>query len=276
LRYNGKVAVNFSGGLDSTVLLDLARRVFSDIRACFVQTGLEYEEIQDFVASVPNVTWLYHEMAFNKVIKEYGYPIISKEVSHRVYYARRGSFWALQNLRGLNKDGTPSKFSKRYVKWVHLLDAPFLISPKCCEISKIRPIQRFIKDTGCMPIVGTMASESFRRQSAFLMSGCNSSGKEPSSRPLSIWNKQDVLEYIRLTGIPYASIYGDIVTDPKTGKLKTSEAQRAGCVYCMFGLHLEKEPNRFQRLVLTHPKQYEYCIDKLGCGAVLDYLGIAY
>jgi len=277
LRYDGKVAVNFSGGLDSSVLLDLARRVFPYIRACFVQTGLEYEQILDFVASVPNVIWLYPEIPFNKVIKEHGYPVVSKEVSHRVYYARKGSFWALQHLQGLNKDGTPSKFNGRYVKWAHLIEAPFLISPKCCEISKLRPIRRFIKETGCMPIVGTMASESFRRQSAFLVTGCNNFlGKEPASRPMSIWNKQNVLEYLKLTGIPYASIYGDIVTDPKTGKLKTTGAQRTGCAYCMFGIHLEKEPNRFQRMALTHPNQYDYCIDKLGCGMVLDYLGVPY
>ena len=42
------------------------------------------------------------------------------------------------------------------------------------------------------------------------------------------------------------------------------------------GVHLEKQPNRFQRMALTHPKQYEFCIHKLGCGAVLDFLGVPY
>lgn len=46
-----------------------------------------------------------------------------------------------------------------------------------------------------------------------------------------------------------------------------------GRVY-MFGVHLEKEPNRFQRMEVTHPKQYDFCIHKLGCGDVLDYLHI--
>ena len=48
------------------------------------------------------------------------------------------------------------------------------------------------------------------------------------------------------------------------------------CMFCMFGLHLEKRPNRFERMALTHPKQYDYCINRMGCGAVLDYLGIPY
>ena len=47
-------------------------------------------------------------------------------------------------------------------------------------------------------------------------------------------------------------------------------------MFCMFGAHLEKEPNRFQRLKETHPKQYDYCINKLGLGEVLDYINVKY
>ena len=93
-HYGGKVAVSFSGGKDSTVLLDLARRAFPDLPAVFVDTGLEYPEIRDFVKTVPNVTWLRPEMPFSKVISEYGYPVVSKDVARRVRYAKRGSPWA--------------------------------------------------------------------------------------------------------------------------------------------------------------------------------------
>lgn len=105
--------------------------------------------------------------------------------------------------------------------------------------------------------------------------GCNAfSKKEPTSQPMSFWTEQDVLQYLRMTGIPYASIYGNIVE--RDGKLITTGAHRTGCMFCMFGLHLEKEPNRFQCMALTHPKQYDFCINKLGCGKVLDYIGVPY
>ena len=96
----------------------------------------------------------------------------------------------------------------------------------------------------------------------------------------------DVFEYdgepaiSELTGvcrdilIPYASVYGEIVEE--NGRLTTTGAKRTGCMFCMFGVHLEKEPNRFQRMALTHPKQYDFCIHKLGCGKVLDFLGVPY
>lgn len=90
------------------MLLDLARRAFPDIPAVFVDTGLEYPEIREFVKTVPNVTWLRPEMPFSKVISEYGYPVVSKDVARRVRYAKRGSPWALCHLNGLNADGTPS------------------------------------------------------------------------------------------------------------------------------------------------------------------------
>jgi len=274
-HYDGKVHVSFSGGKDSTVLIDLVRRVYPDVPAAFVDTGLEYVEIRAFVKTIHNVTWLRPKMPFHKVIKEYGYPVISKEVARRIYYARKGSEWAICNLKGLMKDGTPSKFNQRYVKWAHLVDSPFLISENCCAITKKRPIHAYQKETGLMPIIGTMACESMRRQSAYLDNGCNGFHKKsPSSQPLSFWTEQDILAYLKLTKIPYASVYGDIVEEK--GKLTTTGIRRSGCMYCMFGVHLEKGPNRFQRMAQTHPKQYDLCINKLGCGKVLDYIGVPY
>jgi 3''-phosphoadenosine 5''-phosphosulfate sulfotransferase (PAPS reductase)/FAD synthetase and related enzymes len=274
-HYNGKVAVSFSGGKDSTVLLDLVRRAYPDVPAAFVDTGLEYPEIREFVKTIPNVAWLRPKMPFHKVIEQYGYPVISKEVAHRIYYAHRGSEWAVRHLQGLMKDGTPSKFNQRYMKWAYLLDAPFSISGKCCDITKKRPIHAYQKETGFMPFIGTMACESARRQSAYLNGGCNGFHKKsPSSQPLSFWMEQDILAYLQFSKIPYATVYGDIVEEK--GRLTTTGVQRTGCMFCMFGAHLEKSPNRFQRMAQTHPKQYDLCINRLGCGKVLEYINVPY
>ena len=68
---------------------------------------------------------------------------------------------------------------------------------------------------------------------------------------------------------------GEIKVDEK-GKYYTTGCQRTGCMFCGFGCHLEKYPNRFQRLAETHPKQYDYIINKLGFGEVLDFIGVEY
>lgn len=83
------VYVSFSGGKDSTVLLDIARSLYPDMLAVFVDTGLEYPEVRNFVKTYDNVEWLKPKKNFRQVIEEYGYPFISKEVSDKIQGARR-------------------------------------------------------------------------------------------------------------------------------------------------------------------------------------------
>ena len=80
------VYISFSGGKDSTVLLDLVRNRFGykNVKAVFVDTGLEYPEIRQFVKTFDNVEWLKPKMNFRQVIQKHGYPFVSKEVSEAV------------------------------------------------------------------------------------------------------------------------------------------------------------------------------------------------
>lgn len=280
IKNNGQVYVSFSGGKDSTVLLDLARRIYPDIPAVFIDTGLEYPEIREFVKTVENVTWLRPEMNFKKVIETYGYPIISKDVAKQISAARRGAKNAVLAFDGKDVVGNETEYRKRYKKWKDLYQSDIPISEKCCDIMKKHPAKMYEKkETGRKPILATMAEESVLRKNVWLQNGCNSfDGVRPKSQPMSFWTEQDVLEYIVRFELPYAKIYGDIVKD-ENGKYRTTGAQRTGCMFCMFGAHLEKEPNRFQRMKETHPKQYDFCMKPkaeggLGLAEVLDYIGV--
>ena len=88
-EFYGSTVVSFSGGKDSTVLLNLVRRINPDIRAVFSDTGLEYPEIRAFVKRQTNVDIVKPKMRFDEVISTYGYPLIGKEVAEAIYYARR-------------------------------------------------------------------------------------------------------------------------------------------------------------------------------------------
>ena len=84
------------------------------------------------------------------------------------------------------------------------------------------------------------------------------------------------MRYLKMTDIPYAPIYGDIVESRKkngTPILKTTGVSRSGCMYCMYGVHLEHEPNRFQLMQVTHPQQYDYCINNWGAALCWTTLG---
>lgn len=130
--WGGKCYVSFSGGKDSTVLAYLAAQELSRYRTpiypltlVFVNTGLEYPEIQHFVNDY--AAWLQKQfpridvqlarlrpkLNIRQVIAKYGYSIVSKEVANCVYLARKnGNKSRLARLRGelLTPDGRKSPF----------------------------------------------------------------------------------------------------------------------------------------------------------------------
>ena len=132
------VYVSFSGGKDSTVLLHIVREMYPNIEAVFINTGLEYPEIQRFVKSFDNVTILRPKMRFDEVIKRYGYPVISKEVSEAVYGSRRGWKSMQHKLHEKMSGG----------KWAGLEQLDCDISHMCCYVIKKKPAKEFEKRTG--------------------------------------------------------------------------------------------------------------------------------
>ena len=82
------VYLSFSGGKDSSVLLDIARSMYPEMKAVFLDTSLEFPELREFVNTFDNVEYLKPKMNFRQVIEKYGYPVISKEVSECVMGAK--------------------------------------------------------------------------------------------------------------------------------------------------------------------------------------------
>jgi 3'-phosphoadenosine 5'-phosphosulfate sulfotransferase (PAPS reductase)/FAD synthetase len=323
-HWEGQVYVSFSGGKDSTVLKHIVDSMYDDVPSVFVNTGLEFLEIQRFVKDIKSGKWdcfntdieiLRPEMRFDEVLKIHGYPVISKEVAQTVCEARKNAetgkyTYRLKKLNGeaVDRDGNPSQYNIPQYKY--LLDAPFCVSTKCCDIMKKHPAKKYEKETGRKPLLATMAAESRLRYSKWMKFGCNAfEQSRPTSQPMSFWTEQDILHYLKKFSVPYCTVYGDIHIKPRDGEekgqinlidylgcyepedvLETTGCDRTGCIFCMFGCHLEKEPNRFQRLKETHPRQYAYCIgggemvdgkwrpskEGLGLGHVLDYIGVPY
>lgn len=334
------VYVSFSGGKDSGTLLNIVRKIYPKIPAVFVDTGLEYPEIKEFVKRQENVEILRPKMNFRQVIEKYGYPFISKEVAGNVYGARRyvekltarenglcscdtiSNYSQIADLVGIdyreNKENElyqrlirgeipsaeikaptcylvlqgkyihkengkeTSEYSKMYNKerYKFFLEAPFEISDRCCSIMKKAPLHAYTKRTGRMPMTAQMASESRLRSTNWLKNGCNGFHmKSPVSNPMSFWVEQDVLEYIHHYRLPIASVYGEVcvekgarskkiknsldmeIFDLEKPVYKTTGCKRTGCVYCGFGCHREKSPNRWELAeILSNPAMIDYML----------------
>lgn len=77
------VYVSFSGGKDSTVLLDLVRSEYPNVKAVFVDTGLEYPEIRAFVKTFDNVEILKPKKILSKLYKSMGIRFSLKKMLKR-------------------------------------------------------------------------------------------------------------------------------------------------------------------------------------------------
>ena len=142
---------------------------------------------------------------------------------------------------------------RMYPKALSYLD--YNISDLCCEKLKKAPLKRMAKrmQTQCS-IIGTLAEESQVRKRDWIAYGSNIffQKKDNQCRPLSFWTERDIWDYIELYKIPISDLYGQ-------------GYQRNGCMFCGFGLCAERRKfgiNRFERLSLTHPKEYDYMVSR--------------
>lgn len=282
------------GGLDSITLLLFLRSIGIHVPAISVSC-LEDKSIQDVHKQI-GVIALKPAKSKVEVIREYGFPVLSKEkagkisllqnpteknatVRHAIITGETGEY-------GGNRKNTRMKLPK---KWLELFGgadeegaalgyaaAPFKVSEKCCYFLKEKPCDDYAKEHGTYPYLGLMASEGGRRERSLAINGCNYYGKTTTrSAPFAIFSRQDILQLALDLNAPVPAIYGEIIREAD-GTLRTTRAQRTGCSMCGFGVHLESRPHRFDRLRETNPKEWDFWMNEVGWGEVLDYIGVGW
>lgn len=287
------------GGLDSITLHVFLRSIGIDVPAISV-SSLEDRSIQrvhralGVIALPPAKREDGRYWNKREVIRQFGFPIISKETANKIALlqhpspdnatVRHAIITGETGEYGGFRTGTRMQLARKWLELfggpeneregTHYKTAPFLVSDKCCYYLKEKPCNDYAKESGRFPYMGLMASEGGRRQKALMLNGCNyiSPGTKRSA-PFAIFNRQDILtlalemeDYYHAhwrdfgeseieTIIP--AIYGEIVRDAD-GTLRTTKAQRTGCSMCGFGIRMEGRPHRFDLLRESNPKEWEF------------------
>lgn len=208
------------GGLDSIVLFLFLHEVCGIDAPGVSASSLEDKSIQRVhkALGIINVPPLKRKdgsfWTKAKVIQEFGFPVISKEVAAKIEL--------LQNPSEKNKTvrhaiitgetgayGGWQKNSKMQLKkrWLELFGGyeneaegcdfrkpDFLVSSKCCYYLKEKNCDDWGKEHNSVPYLGLMASEGGRRAKSLRMNGCNYFGASTiRSAPFAIFGRQDIL-----------------------------------------------------------------------------------
>lgn len=281
------------GGLDSITLLAFCREVLGAETKGVSVSSLEDKSIQE-VHREMGVIRIKPLKSKVQVLKEYGYPIISKQLSAKISRLQtpgdtspivKAYMTGDEGAWGGYKHNEKFKIPDTYVKLFGGLykdfrpdldcqTAPFKVSDQCCWWLKELPAKQYQEENNIWPFLGLMQSEGGRRGYSLRMHGCNYVGKDTArSCPFNFFNRQDLLQLAVDLKVHVPEIYGEIVRD-MDGTLRTTGAQRTGCGMCGYGIHMEKRPHRFDKLYMRNPKEWKFWMIDQGWGEVLDYIGV--
>ncbi|GAL18507.1 hypothetical protein JCM19235_1930 [Vibrio maritimus] len=302
-EYDFDVFLGDSGGKDSMVLDHIIWSMggmYRKIPRVFSNTGLEMPEIKDFARNKANLGRVFVEVKPPKNFKEVwdieGMPLVSKKWAKSIrilaegWQPERANMYRLYD-EGINRNGQEAPRWKLPKRYRPLITSGLKFSEKCCDWLKKKPLRDYAKQTGRKPFSGMMADEGGFREEK--VEQCNAyDGKNPMSSPLLFWLEEDIWEYIERFEVEICHVYygrrfvdGEMVacdapssdlpnTDEITEGTFIPGERRTGCMFCGFGAQLEKAPNRFQRMEITHPRQHKVIIDRMGMGEALKLIDV--
>ena len=314
------IVVSFSGGKDSTVLFDLVCKTYQEMidnhmldkyfndPYIYILPAYAYEVtfpdtilfIKEFVSQYKEKYNFVKDIYFSKpkngwldVLKNYGYPIFSKQISviinrilnnkspnglskwifkcdtSRFHLSKNRLFLLDKKMRKFEYD--KSLIDKDYFPFLD--DTNYFYSEKCCN-----QIKGGLKHMKNPTFVGVMATESNLRKNSWINNGCNIMNENNKvSRPLSIFKSIDIWKYLVNNDIKINKNYGninEIKTKLKdilskdmnyTERIENDELieeilnlnldyKRLGCIACPYGSHIEQKKENTNRFEILYKK----------------------
>ena len=220
----GPWTISFSGGKDSTVMLDLVRRVAPDTVAVFVDSGAEYPETLGFMADTALVKTYYPELAILEM-----YRMVDR-------YGHSGGeygpdwHWPLGSIK-----------------------RAMIYEPMVRAQDELHAVGGFI---------GLRAQESYGRKMLRRIRGKLLQAKQGDWRcyPMLDWTTEDIWAYIALHDLEYNEVY-DILAEIGEPREQWRVASYAGGTSIGFGrwaILKRGWPDLFNRFAAEFPEARSY------------------
>lgn len=257
-----QIALSFSGGKDSTVLIELIKELgwYDLINIVYSNVKMEFDTINKFIKTFDNVQILEPKTALPIIYLKYGLPIHSKYTSEMLNRLQKHNFdFENDTFKEFEELMQEYKNCVGALKWLcckngklncplwlkkQLKDIKFKISNKCCEELKKKPMKKYNKDNNIkLSLVGIRKSEGGIRSVQY--KSCVVYGDVIKYFPLFHLKDEDINNIIKWKNIRISEAYT---------KYKMN---RTGCVGCPFSKDWKHE---LEVLKEFEPNKYNYCI----------------
>lgn len=277
LQQYRRIAVSYSGGSDSDIMLDLMEFVkppnCGEIKYVFFNTGLEWDATLRHITEVEQRYGITVEkrkpkMTIPLACKKTGIPFYSKDMSGKLAILQHNGF-------DFNADGRGIEHLALYKWWTEkaakqssqfdlnpklrefLISQPptFEISDRCCDYVKKNPAKEFYKEfKPDLDMQGVRKAEGGPRSSTYKSCFTKDDESFDKYRPLFFWTDKDKQIYKEWRGIRYSDCY------------EIWGFKRTGCVGCpcaaasveQLRLAEQYEPNKVKAACSIFGKSYAY------------------
>ena len=255
-----QIMISVSGGSDSDCIVHLVCTYFPEFldKICFVfiNTGLEFDATKRHITELENKYSIEIEQIRGKsvvtVVRQYGFPILSKTRSEDIFYYLKGRQWAIDRIDGdANKDKPRYAYNNKMIDMIHYIKKNGLkVSSRCCDKSKKEPVKRFMRENGIeLNVTGERKAEGGQRASSH--KSCFEEHKDGFHKFMPLWWWSDSVKKVfkQAEGIRYSDCY------------EVYGFKRTGCVGYPFSINIADD---LQAMYEYEPQLYKACMNVFG------------